>query len=127
MLETAYMLFISYLFGEIDMFYKIKKYNKVGEMIGMTSFAEKDYPDHHPSHARYQAVEHFEDTIKETAALYRILKSDKARKNWTDAQLKSHYDNAVAKIEYQALTGDSCASICTHSMHRWFLDTPAFV
>lgn len=109
------------------MFYKIKKYNKVGEMIGMTSFAEKDYPDRHPSHARYKAVGYFEAVIEETEALYRILASDKTRKNCTDAQLACFYDNAVAKVEYQALTGDSCASICTDSMHHWFTDTRAFI
>tara|TARA_Y100000768_G_scaffold82791_1_gene59027 strand:+ start:956 stop:1261 length:306 start_codon:yes stop_codon:yes gene_type:complete len=83
------------------MYYQIRKYKKDGEIIFPTKLiSETDFPNAHPYHAEYQALNYFYDAKREARAMRNILASDRFRKNCTDAQLKSHYDNAIYKIEY---------------------------
>lgn len=99
MLETAYMLFIDYLFGEIDMFWNIKEHKENGEIV-IKTFDEIDYPNDHRSKAKSEALSYFEDAKNVAEATYRILASDRSRNNRTEDELKKLYNDAVCRITF---------------------------
>lgn len=95
MLETAYMLFIDYLFGEIEMYWNIKEHKENGEIV-IKTFSEIDFES--AGEAKCKAVSYFEDARDVAQATYRILESDKTRNNCTQDELKKFYNDAVWKI-----------------------------
>jgi len=99
------------------MYYQIKKYKKDGEIIfPIKSICETDFPNHHPHHAMYEALNYFDDVKREARAMRNILASDRHREKCTDAQIKSHYDNAIHKIEYIEHDEEGVGNVITENV-----------